>query len=103
MESPRSPGRPGCRRSARDADLEVVQEHGHLAGPGQRSSERSELERTPHPTDRRARLIRLTDAGRRRLETDGANVEGLFGALDALRVGVLETVEALERQSVRTA
>jgi DNA-binding MarR family transcriptional regulator len=83
--------------------------------------ELGELERTPHPTDRRARLIGLTDAGRGRvedampafaaayrtlltqLETDGANVEGLFGALDALRVGVLETVDALERQSAKTA
>lgn len=80
-----------------------------------------ELERTPHPTDRRARLIGLTDAGRRRvelampaftdayrmllaqLETQGAEVETIFAALDTLRGGLLETIDTLERRTVRSA
>jgi DNA-binding MarR family transcriptional regulator len=80
-----------------------------------------ELERTPHPTDRRARLIGLTDAGRQRmeraipaysaayrqllgqLEHDGADVEAIFGALSALRVGIVETSVAIERDSARSA
>ena len=83
--------------------------------------EAGELERMPHPTDRRARLIGLTDAGRRRLEgaipiytaaykalvaqleADGADVESLFGALDTLRTGVLDTVDRLEREAARSA
>ena len=83
--------------------------------------ETGELERTPHPTDRRARLIGLTDAGRQRmeraipaytaayqrllaqLEGDGANVEVLFSALDTIRAGVVETSEALVRGSARSA
>ena len=80
-----------------------------------------ELERKPHPTDRRARLIGLTDAGRRRVElamptfTDayrlllaqlqaqGAEVESIFAALDALRGGLLETIDTLERRTARSA
>ena len=83
--------------------------------------EAGELERSPHPTDRRARLIGLTDAGRGRLETampafthayrtllaqlesDEADVEGLFATLDTLRTGILETIETLERGSARSA
>lgn len=83
--------------------------------------EAGELERTPHPTDRRARLIGLTDSGRRRLEgaipvytvayktlvaqleADGADMETLFGALETLRAGVLDTVDRLEREAVRSA
>ena len=83
--------------------------------------EAGELERSPHPTDRRARLIGLTDAGRGRLEaampaftngyrnlldkleTGGSDVEGLFAALDTLRTGILETTETLERGSARSA
>ena len=83
--------------------------------------EAGELERTPHPTDRRARLIGLTDSGRRRLEgaipvytvayktlvaqleADGADMETLFGALETLRAGVLDTADRLEREAVRSA
>ena len=83
--------------------------------------EAGELERTPHPTDRRARLIGLTDAGRQRmeraipaytaayrellaqLERDGADVETIFEALRALRVAVVGTSEALERHDARSA
>jgi len=83
--------------------------------------EAGELERSPHPTDRRARLIGLTDAGRGRLEaampaftngyrnlldkleTGGSDVAGLFAALDTLRTGILETTETLERGSARSA
>jgi DNA-binding MarR family transcriptional regulator len=80
-----------------------------------------ELERMPHPTDRRARLIGLTDAGRRHLETampaftkayrtllaqlesDEADVEDLYATLDTLRTGILETIETLESGSARSA
>lgn len=75
--------------------------------------EAGEIERRPHPADRRARLLALTDAGRARLETvipaftaayrslltqlDEASVdtEALFGALEALRSGVLRTNDLL--------
>jgi DNA-binding MarR family transcriptional regulator len=80
-----------------------------------------ELERTPHPTDGRARLIGLTDSGRRRVEhamptftdayrtllaqlgTQGTEVESIFAALDALRGGLLETIDALESRTARSA
>lgn len=83
--------------------------------------EAGELERTPHPTDRRARLIGLTDSGRQRmeqaipayshayrqllaqLEHDGTDVEAIFEALGALRVGIVETSGAIERGSARSA
>jgi DNA-binding MarR family transcriptional regulator len=80
-----------------------------------------ELERTPHPTDRRARLIGLTATGRRRLElaipaytaayqallaelqAEGADLEALFATLGTIRTGILQTVEQLEHEAVRSA
>lgn len=80
--------------------------------------ERGEIARHPHPRDRRARLLSLTDAGRARLEAampafaagyrailaeleaQGADVEALFAALEELRTAIdaaaaqLETGEA---------
>ncbi len=83
--------------------------------------ESGELERIPHPTDRRARLIRLTESGRRRMDQaipqytaayrtlleilDGSarDPETLFAALDGLRAGIVETVERVEAQGTRSA
>lgn len=83
--------------------------------------EAGELERMPHPTDRRARLIGLTETGRHRLEraipaftaayqallaqleADGSDVETMFESLDRLRAGVQQTTGTLERNSARTA
>jgi DNA-binding MarR family transcriptional regulator len=75
-----------------------------------------DIERRPHPRDGRARLLRLTDAGRERLEKvipefsaayrsllgqlDEAEVdtEGVFEALDALRVAIGRTADLLETE-----
>ena len=80
-----------------------------------------ELERLPHPTDRRARLIALTDSGRRRmdraipaftaayqavvseLESDGGDVEAMYDALDRLRDATAAEAERLETASSRSA
>ncbi len=71
------------------------------------------VEKRAHPTDRRARLLRLTDAGRARLEAampaftagyrvlleeleaQGVDVEDLYAALAALRSGIWDAVERL--------
>lgn len=71
--------------------------------------ESGQVRRTPHPTDGRARLLELTDAGRARLKVaipaftaayrgllaqlDAAGVkdESLFGALDDLRGVIIRT------------
>jgi DNA-binding MarR family transcriptional regulator len=81
-----------------------------LLGP---SIEAGEVERTAHPTDRRARLLRLTDAGRARLEAaipafsagyravlaeleaEGVDVEELYDALARLRAGIASAAEHL--------
>jgi DNA-binding MarR family transcriptional regulator len=78
--------------------------------------QRGDIERRPHPRDGRARLLRLTDAGRERLEKvipefsgayrsllgqlDEAEVdtEGVFEALDALRVAIGRTADLLETE-----
>jgi DNA-binding MarR family transcriptional regulator len=83
--------------------------------------ESGDLERTAHPTDRRARLLGLTDAGRRRLETaipaftaayrsilatleaNGTDQEVVFEALSDLRTGILETIGRLEASVDRSA
>jgi DNA-binding MarR family transcriptional regulator len=83
--------------------------------------ESGELERLPHPTDRRARLIALTDAGRRRmdvaipafstayqatvarLEAAGGDVEATFEALDRLRTAVAEEAQRIESTASRSA
>ena len=80
-----------------------------------------ELERLPHPTDGRARLIALTDAGRRRmdraipsfteayeavvreLEAGGGDVEVMYDALDRLRDATAAEAERLETASSRSA
>jgi DNA-binding MarR family transcriptional regulator len=78
--------------------------------------EAGEIERRPHPTDRRARLLALTDAGRRRLEAvipdftvayqalvgqlqeAGVEDESIFAALDELRAAIGRTSDLLEAE-----
>lgn len=80
-----------------------------------------ELDRIPHPTDRRARLIRLTDTGRRRmehaipeftaayrtlletLEANATDPEAIFTALAELRTSILEAADRIENEGTRTA
>ena len=80
-----------------------------------------ELERLPHPTDRRARLIALTEAGRQRmdgaipafttvyqamvaeLESSGGDVEATYDALDRLRSAAASEADRLETPSTRSA
>ena len=75
-----------------------------------------EIERRPHPTDGRARLLLLTDAGRSRLEAAipefsaayrtlltqlqeaGVDPESVFTALDQLRSGVARATSLLEAE-----
>ena len=73
--------------------------------------ERGEVERSPHPRDRRAKLLRLTDAGLARMERaipifsagyrllldqladDEVDTEDLYAALDRLRTGIEGAVD----------
>jgi DNA-binding MarR family transcriptional regulator len=73
--------------------------------------EGGEIERSPHPRDRRAKLLRLTDAGRARMDRaiptfsagyrllleqladDGVDTEDLYVALDQLRTGIEGVVD----------
>jgi DNA-binding MarR family transcriptional regulator len=75
--------------------------------------ERGEIERSPHPRDRRAKLLRLTNAGRARMDraipafsagyralldqlAEGdVDTEGLYAMLEALRWGIEGAVERL--------
>lgn len=72
------------------------------------------VERVPHPRDRRARLLGLTDQGRTdllatipafsdayttllgRLKADGVDIEALFSAIETIRTGMERTSELLE-------
>lgn len=83
--------------------------------------EEGELERLPHPTDRRARLIALTDRGRTRLEralpaftqayrgmvaeleASGVDPETIYSALDRLRTAVASSAARLEAEASRSA
>lgn len=76
--------------------------------------ERGHLRRGSHPTDRRARLLELSAAGRDRLEaaipafttayralldrlgSAEADTEAIYDALDALRTGIAVTNDLLE-------
>lgn len=78
--------------------------------------EAGEIARRPHPTDRRARLLELTDAGRRKLEAAipdftvahqallgqlqelEVDDEAVFAALDALRSSIIRTSDLLEAE-----
>jgi DNA-binding MarR family transcriptional regulator len=86
--------------------------------------EADRIERTPHPRDRRARLLALTDQGRtdlfatipafsdaytafvERLKADGVDIEALFAAIATVRTEIERTSELLEdreAEGVRTA
>jgi DNA-binding MarR family transcriptional regulator len=83
--------------------------------------ESGELERLPHPTDRRARLIALTDKGRQRmdvaipaytaayqdlvrtLEARGGDTEAVFEALERLRAAVNGATDRMEAATPRSA
>jgi DNA-binding MarR family transcriptional regulator len=78
--------------------------------------EAGEIARRPHPTDRRARLLELTEAGRRKLEAaipdftvahqallgqlrdQEVDDEAVFAALDALRSSIIRTGDLLEAE-----
>lgn len=78
--------------------------------------ESGDLERLPHPTDGRARLLALTTAGRARmervipeftaayrgllaqLEEAGADAEALYAAIGDLRAAVVRTGDLLEAE-----
>ena|SRR6266545_2687310 len=87
-----------------------------LAGLIAQHIEAGEIERLPHPTDRRARLLALTATGRERLELAipeftaayrgllaqleeaKVNLDELYEALAALRAGVTRTSELLQAE-----
>jgi DNA-binding MarR family transcriptional regulator len=76
--------------------------------------DRGRIERLPHPRDRRARLLQLTDAGRDDLMATippftaayqalladltggGADIESLFAAIGSMRAAIERTSEMLE-------
>lgn len=78
--------------------------------------ERGRIERRPHPRDRRARLLQLTDSGRSDLMATmppftaayqalvadlteaGADIEGLFAAIATMRDAIERTSETLEAE-----
>lgn len=89
-------------QGARDLGMPLTTLATLLQGP----VERADVARGPHPHDRRARLLSLTDAGRERLEAampaftagyrailaeleaNGADSEALFAALEELRTAI---------------
>jgi DNA-binding MarR family transcriptional regulator len=76
--------------------------------------DRGRIERRPHPRDRRARLLQLTDAGREDLTAtirpftaayqalvadliqSGADIESLYAAIGSMRAAIERTTELLE-------
>jgi DNA-binding MarR family transcriptional regulator len=99
-------------QAARDFGMPITTLAGLLAP----LIEAGDIERLPHPRDRRARLLRLTDAGRERLERvipeftvayrgilaqleeAGADAEGLYAALGDLRAAIVRTSDLLEAE-----
>ena len=83
--------------------------------------DRGRIERRPHPRDRRARLLQLTDAGRgdlmatippftaayqalvADLRDGGADIESLYAAIGSMRVAIERTSEMLEPDESRPA
>ena len=75
------------------------------------------IERTPHPRDRRARLLTLTERGRtdlfatipafsdayttlvERLKADGVDIEALFSAIATIRTEIERTSDLLEERA----
>ena len=86
---------------------------GHAARPVDRGGD---ITRLPHPTDKRARLLQLTDAGRSRLEAaipdftvayrallgqleeQEVDDEAVFAALETLRSSIIRTADLLEAE-----
>lgn len=78
--------------------------------------EAGDIARLPHPTDKRARLLQLTDAGRSRLEAaipdftvayrallgqleeQEVDDEAVFAALETLRLSIIRTADLLEAE-----
>jgi DNA-binding MarR family transcriptional regulator len=76
--------------------------------------DRGRIERRPHPRDRRARLLQLTDAGREDLTAtirpftaayqalvadltkSGADIESLYAAIGSMRAAIERTTELIE-------
>lgn len=97
-------------QTARDVGLPVTTLATLLAP----AIERGEIERSPHPRDRRAKLLRLTDDGLARmdlaipafsegyravlaqLDEDGTDAEELYVALGALRAGIEGAIARLD-------
>lgn len=105
-------------QAARDFGLPITT----LAGLVAPLVESGVVERLPHPNDRRARLLALTNAGRGRLERvipeftvayrgllaqlaeAGVDTEALYAAIDDLRGGIVRASDLLEaeRSSAQT-
>lgn len=99
-------------RAARDVGMPITTLAGLLAP----LIESGEIERLPHPGDRRARLLRLTDAGREhlervipeftvayrgllaQLEQAGVDAEDLYAAIGDLRAAIARTSDLLETE-----
>jgi DNA-binding MarR family transcriptional regulator len=99
-------------QAARDLGVPITT----LAGLIAQHIEAGEIERLPHPTDRRARLLSLTAMGRERLELvipeftvayrglvaqleeAGVDTEALYEALADLRAGITRTSDLLEAE-----
>lgn len=97
-------------QAARDLGFPVTTLAAMVAGP----IEAADMERRPHPRDRRARLIGLTAQGRGRWEravpgfsaayrslldelaADGVDPEPVFAALAALRQAIDRTADAID-------
>jgi DNA-binding MarR family transcriptional regulator len=80
--------------------------------------ERGEIRRSPHPRDRRAKLLGLTDAGMARMDRaipafssgyralleqlaeDGVEVEDLYASLGRLRAGIEGAVERIASRDI---
>jgi DNA-binding MarR family transcriptional regulator len=79
--------------------------------------QRGDVVRSRHPTDRRARLLALSAAGRarvevalpgftaahrsflQRLQDAGVEPEGIFAALEEMRIGLIETATLMEAET----
>jgi DNA-binding MarR family transcriptional regulator len=99
-------------RAARDFGIPITTLAGLLAP----LIESADIERLPHPRDRRARLLALTDAGRERLERvipeftvayrgllsqleeAGVDPEALFAAIGDLRAAIVRAADLLEAE-----
>jgi DNA-binding MarR family transcriptional regulator len=103
-------------QAARDIDLPITT-LATLLGP---VIANGDIERQPHPSDRRARLLALTNVGRDRLEAAipgftmayramlkqlaerGIEDETIFASLDELRTAIGRTTELLEAEHAGT-